>query len=162
MSGPYEATGAYRPDALAQLENTEPQWSDAPFVTHVAVGKTELGYTRQVCKTCDVDWPCPEMVAFREEQVEAEVAAYERGAMGLGIAFLITPIGLFLFGLLQSGRHPDMRVVGSAAIVGALALFIGVCISGYRRRERQDTSSTTKTSKGLQQDTSGEHYWDGA
>lgn len=37
-------------------------------VVHAPVGKTELGYTRQVCKTCGVDWPCPDIVAFREEQ----------------------------------------------------------------------------------------------
>lgn len=30
IAGPYEHTGAYRPDVLAQLEHTEPQWSDAP------------------------------------------------------------------------------------------------------------------------------------
>lgn len=30
VHGPYEHTGAYRPDILAQLEGTEPQWSDAP------------------------------------------------------------------------------------------------------------------------------------
>lgn len=29
-AGPYEHTGAYRPDAVALLEHTEPQWFDAP------------------------------------------------------------------------------------------------------------------------------------
>lgn len=30
IAGPYEHTGAYRPDVTAQAEGTEPQWSDAP------------------------------------------------------------------------------------------------------------------------------------
>lgn len=30
--GPYEHTGVYRPDVLAQAEGTEPQWSDVPVV----------------------------------------------------------------------------------------------------------------------------------
>lgn len=30
VAGPYEHTGAYRPDVIAQIEGTEPQWSDAP------------------------------------------------------------------------------------------------------------------------------------
>lgn len=30
--GPYEHTGAYRQDVVAQVEGTEPQWSDVPVV----------------------------------------------------------------------------------------------------------------------------------
>lgn len=30
--GPYEHTGVYRPDVVAQAEGTEPQWSDVPVV----------------------------------------------------------------------------------------------------------------------------------
>jgi hypothetical protein len=26
---------------------------------HTPTGRTELGYTRQVCGTCGTDWPCP-------------------------------------------------------------------------------------------------------
>lgn len=29
-TGPYEHLGVYRPDVIAQIEGTEPQWADAP------------------------------------------------------------------------------------------------------------------------------------
>lgn len=148
MNGPYETTGAYRPDALAQLENTEPQWSDASAANPRCI--------------CPAKADEPEHSWHKHALHLDACPMYEQGGLGLGIAFIITLIGLFLFGLLQSGRHPDMRLVGSAAIVGALVLFVGVWVSSYRKHERESASSTTTTTKGLQQDTSGAHYQDGA
>lgn len=176
--GPYEHTGAYRPDALAQPEQTR-VYMRAGDVAHL-LGELDSpnSYARCVrCKRAPRAFGTPWYGTGSQREREKAAAlplcgeGYKRvrsgrrrehGGLGLGIAIVVAGIGLFLFGLVNSGRHPDMRVVGSCAIVGALVLFIGVCISGYRRRERQGASSATKSTKGLQQDTSGEHYWDGA
>lgn len=34
---------------------------------HKPVPKTELGYTRQVCGTCQTDWPCPPYAQRNDE-----------------------------------------------------------------------------------------------
>lgn len=175
MTGPYEATGAYRPDALAQLENTEPQWSDAP---KAAVRADDvIAFARDTMDLQLDPWQEQYLRAVYEgkivqrsrrnglttlRQVIAEYERAQQGGLGLGIAFIITLIGLFLFGLLQSGRHPDMRVVAAAAIVGALVLFVGVCITGYRRQDRQGAARTDKIEGRVQQSTSTEHFLDGA
>lgn len=84
------------------------------------------------------------------------------GSLGRGLVFVITGIGLFLFGLLQAGHHPDMRVVGGCAIVGAAVLAIGTSVSNYRRTEKAGAARTAKVEGRVQQSTSTEHFLDGA
>lgn len=39
---------------------------------HRRFPKTELGYTRNICGSCLVDWPCPDVAQAREAAALAE------------------------------------------------------------------------------------------
>lgn len=85
----------------------------------------------------------------------------ELGSLGRGIAFVVAGIGLFLFGLLQAGHHPDMRVVAAAGIAGTVLLLLGTGFGRYRRHNQADAARTAKIEERIVPSTSTDHYLDG-
>jgi Flp pilus assembly protein TadB len=85
----------------------------------------------------------------------------QQGSLGRGIAFVITGIGLFLFGLVNAGHHPDMRVVIAAAIVGVVVLLIGTGFGRYRRHNQADAAATAEVEGRILPNTSTDHFQDG-
>jgi len=86
----------------------------------------------------------------------------EGGGVNVGVAIIVAMVGLFLWGFAHGSRTPNGAWVAAVAIVGAVVLVLATGITGYRRRERRDAERTADVVPRLKQDTSGEHYWDGA
>lgn len=115
--------------------------------------------------------------AARKAEVKANEAAAQRGlraltrsvlgkkkqggSLGRGLVFVITGIGLVLFGLVQSGRHPDMRVVVAVGIVGGVVLGLATGFGRYRRHNQADAAATAEVEGRILPNTSTDHYQDG-
>ena len=84
------------------------------------------------------------------------------GAINIGVAIIVAAAGLFLWGFAHPSRTPNGAWLAAVAIVGAVVLVLATGITNYRRRERRDAERTADVVPRLKQDTSGEHYWDGA
>ena len=100
--------------------------------------------------------------AHCQVQIVEHPRARELGAINVGVAIIIAAVGLFLWGFSHGSRTPNGAWVAAVAIVGAVVLVLATGITGYRRRERRDIERTADVVPRLRQDTSGEHYWDGA
>lgn len=86
----------------------------------------------------------------------------EHGAIRALIPVALTGLGLFGWGFSNGARTPDGRFVAAIAILGLMVLLFSTGIVRYRRRERVDAARTKKLEKGLRQDMTGVHIWDGA
>lgn len=86
----------------------------------------------------------------------------EVGAVNVGVAFIVAAVGLFVWGFAHGSRTPNGAWIAGVAVVGAVVAVLATGATKYRRRERRDAAYTASVESRLQQDTSGEHYWDGA
>lgn len=85
----------------------------------------------------------------------------QQGSAARGIVFVTVLIGLFLFGLVNVGHHPDMRVVAAAAIVGGVGLLMASSFGRYRRHDEADKAATEKVEQRILPSTSTDHFLDG-
>ena len=86
----------------------------------------------------------------------------EAGGINVAVAVIVAGVGLFLWGFAHGSRTPNGAWVAAVAVVGAVVVVLATGIAGYRRRERRDKAYTDDVLLRLKQDTSGEHYLDGA
>jgi hypothetical protein len=84
----------------------------------------------------------------------------DTGGINVGVALIVGFVGLFLWGWSHANSRPDGAWIAGVAIVGAFVLVLATGITGYVRRERRDKARTDDVVPRMQQDTSGQHYWD--
>jgi hypothetical protein len=98
--------------------------------------------------------------AHCQVQIVEHPTSREAGGVNVVVAFVVGFVGLFLWGFAHGSRTPNGAWIAGVAIVGAFVLVLATGIAGYRRRERRDKARTDDVVPRLQQDTSGQHYWD--
>lgn len=88
--------------------------------------------------------------------------ANEHGGIGTALTFLVTLTGLFLWGWTHSSRSPNGATLLAVAILGIAVLVPTVFIRWWREVDRRSARYTATMQPRIEQDTSGEHYQDGA
>lgn len=86
----------------------------------------------------------------------------DAGSIRTGLAFIVTLVGLFFWGWTHSSRSPNGATLLAIAILGTAVLLVSLGISIWRRADHQAAAYTERIQPGIRQDTSGEHYQDGA
>ena len=100
--------------------------------------------------------------AHCQVQIVEHPRAREVGGINVAVAIIVAGVGLFLWGFAHGSRTPNGAWIAAVAIVGAFVLVLATGITNYVRREHRDAARTKAMEGRLKQDTSGEHYWDGA
>lgn len=101
-------------------------------------------------------------VRVHVEVVDDPRTPAESGSIRLGLAFIVTLVGLFFWGWTHSSSTPNGATLLAIAILGTAVLIVSLGISSWRRADRKASAYTKRLEPGIRQDTSGAHYEDGA
>ena len=133
------------------------------IVTSRPLGGIEDSYA--ATPVCDLPECIAEATAWVERMTHGKKAHHvpdDAGGINIWVAVIVAGVGLFLWGFAHGSRTPNGAWVAAVAVVGAVVVVLATGIAGYRRRERRDKAYTDDVVLRLKQDTSGEHYLDGA
>ena len=86
----------------------------------------------------------------------------DQGEIRARLVIVVGGLGLFGWGWSHGSRTPDGRWILAVAILGAVVLLFATGAVKYRRRERSDAARTKRIEDRLEQNTSTDHYLDGA
>jgi hypothetical protein len=86
----------------------------------------------------------------------------EQGGLALGVAVILTCLGLGLWGWTHSSSSPNGATLVAVLLLGLVLAAAVLLIGTGRRRDDRDRAYTEEQLEHLQQDRSGAHYLDGA
>jgi len=86
----------------------------------------------------------------------------DQGSVRRALIIVVAGLGLFAWGWSHGSRTPDGRWLAAVAILGLVVLLFATGAVKYRRREAADAARTKRIEDRLQQNTSTDHYLDGA
>lgn len=89
------------------------------------------------------------------------VLADQRGSVGVGLAVIVTLVGLALWGWTHSSSAPNGATLLGLLILAVAAGIVWTFSHLYRRAEARGKAYTAEMESRLSQDTTGAHYLDG-